>query len=109
MKAFDSDRFHKIAQQVADEFQMGGLTGSVYEEFAMEITKRYLFSDDAEPKTVEESRRYEIARAQARRLALELRWLREWVATTGFSPPDYDDLLVWKLLNEDPHDERTPR
>lgn len=39
---FDTDRFHAIALDVEFEYGMGGLCGTVYEEFAKDICIRYL-------------------------------------------------------------------
>lgn len=36
----DDKRLSEICQEVASEFQMGGLAGTVYEEFAIEVAKR---------------------------------------------------------------------
>jgi len=41
----DERLFHKLAQEVADDFQMGGLTGCVYEDYAKEILARYLAAE----------------------------------------------------------------
>ena len=42
---FDSDRFHAIALDVEFDYGMGGLCGTVYEEFAKDICIRYLSND----------------------------------------------------------------
>ena len=39
---FDTERFHKIATDVEHEYGMGGLCGTVYEEWAMDICKLYV-------------------------------------------------------------------
>jgi hypothetical protein len=43
-------RVSQLAQEVESEWKMGGLSGTIYEEFAYEIIRRYLFdhSDELE-------------------------------------------------------------
>lgn len=36
---------HRICQEVADEYQMGGLAGTVYEEYAIDVAKRALLKE----------------------------------------------------------------
>ena len=39
--------FHKLAEEIAREWQYGGLTGTMYEEYAEEILVRYLAEQTA--------------------------------------------------------------
>ena len=39
---FDTARFHAVALEVEFEYGMGGLCSTVYEEWAMDICKRYV-------------------------------------------------------------------
>lgn len=42
MAEINKDLFHRLAEDVATEWQCGGLTGTMYEEYAEEILSRYL-------------------------------------------------------------------
>lgn len=42
MKTINEKLFQKIAQDIEDEWKMGGLSGGIYEDYAREILKRYL-------------------------------------------------------------------
>ena len=34
--------FKKIASEIEEEYQMGGLTGSLYEDFAFDVLQRFI-------------------------------------------------------------------
>lgn len=38
----DDKTFYKISKQVEADFNMGGLAGTIFEDYARECTKRYL-------------------------------------------------------------------
>ena len=38
----DEKKFKEIAMEVQEEWQMGGLADTIYEDYALEIFKRYM-------------------------------------------------------------------
>ena len=44
------EKFHKIAIEVQEEWKMGGLADTIYEDYAFEIAKRYFKADSDIPK-----------------------------------------------------------
>ena len=47
----DEKKFKEIAMEVQEEWKMGGLAGTMYEDYAFEIAKRYM-SDKKKEKMI---------------------------------------------------------
>ena len=44
----DKEKFSRIADEVQKEWRMGGLAGTIYEDYAFEIAKRYMGDKEKE-------------------------------------------------------------
>ena len=48
----DEELFHRLAEEVEHDYQMGGLSGGLYEDYAHDILVRYLAAQQGVHPTV---------------------------------------------------------